>query len=211
MQFKDILIESHYFPCISFFALALLSERLLLESFEHYQKSSYRNRCHLSGPNGMLRLSVPLKKGKNSQTPLNEVLISYEEAWISNHLHAIRSCYGNAPYFIHYYDEIAELLVQKYDYLNELNVSIIKWITDVLDLDIKIDHSVKYRKQALDMFDARNQITPKTNLSAFKVINKDYPQVFSTKFSFIQNLSILDLLFNLGPEASLYLKSIIHE
>ena len=126
-------------------------------------------------------------------------------------MHAIRSCYGNAPYFIHYYDEIKELLDKKNDYLIELNIDIIQWIIGILGLDIKISITDKFHKHDLEKFDLRNQITPKSNQTSIEMDFKNYPQVFAEKFSFIQNLSILDLLFNFGPEATLYLKSIIHE
>ena len=99
MERNTLLIEAQYLPSIQFFSKLTRFSTLLLEAHENYQKGSYRNRCHIAGANGLMRLSIPLRKGKNEQLPIQKTLISYDEPWITQHWQSIRSAYGNAPFF----------------------------------------------------------------------------------------------------------------
>ncbi|NJN78366.1 MAG: WbqC family protein [Saprospiraceae bacterium] len=106
----NALIESQYFPPLAYFSVLLKHEKVWIEQFENYQKGSYRNRCHIATANGLLRLSIPLEKGKNNQTCIKEVKIHNDTNWQIQHWRAIKSAYGNAPYFEYYADELLPFL-----------------------------------------------------------------------------------------------------
>ncbi|NJL75083.1 MAG: WbqC family protein [Saprospiraceae bacterium] len=93
-----VVLESHYFPCIQYFTKLMIADIAYIEQHEHYVKGSYRNRCHIAGANSMLRLSVPLQKGKNQQMPIKEVRIAYDEPWQNQHWMTLQSAYRKAPF-----------------------------------------------------------------------------------------------------------------
>jgi hypothetical protein len=119
------LLYSAYFPPLSWFSILWQQDHIIIEAAENYQKGSFRNRCHIAGPNGMQRLSVPLEKGKHQKTPIREVRISYTEPWQRLHWRAIKTAYGNAPFFEHYETELAVFFEKKYPFLFDLNQEIL--------------------------------------------------------------------------------------
>ncbi len=182
-------------------ALAQRAETLWLEACEHYQKGSYRNRCHIAGPNGIQRLSIPLQKGKNHQMPIRDVRISYDEPWQRIHWRSIQTAYGNAPFFEHYADAVAHFLEKPYTFLFDLNLEIVHFLAQQFswtkDRDLTKDYvpaPLLSNQSAIQ--DMRGQITPKRP-SAFAL--SYYPQVFEDRFGFLPDLSALDLLFCCGP------------
>ncbi|NJK84178.1 MAG: WbqC family protein [Saprospiraceae bacterium] len=116
LQEETILLELHYLPCVHYFTKICQYPKVCLEQHENYLKRSYRNRCHLAAANGILRLSIPLEKGKNQQMPIRSVKIAYDEPWQKQHLKSIHTAYGNAPFFNDYMDELAYFYHQHYDY-----------------------------------------------------------------------------------------------
>jgi hypothetical protein len=198
------LIELQYLPPVAFFVVLAKHQRVWIEQQEHYQKSSYRNRCHIAGANGLLRLSVPLKKGKNEQQPITETRIAYDKNWMHQHWASITSAYGNAPFFDFYAPAIAPLFEQKWPLLFDFNYRLLEAIIDVLALDVALVCTRAYHKQAPpEVDDYRNLIHPK---KAIPFNLSPYPQVFMEKHGFMPNLSILDLIFCAGPQSSLILE-----
>lgn len=201
MPLQNYLIESQYFPPIAFFALC--KEGLVtLESCENYQKRSFRNKCVLIGSQGVQTLTVPLQKGKHQQQKISDVRISYDEPWHLRHLQAIRSAYGNAPYFDYYFPSIETILESTQSHLWSLNLNIITELIQMLKLNAEIEISARYQKTLQNAHDLRNQINPRN----YKEITcPPYTQLFTDRLGFIPNVSILDLIFCLGPEASVVL------
>ncbi len=196
-----MVVESQYFPSIQFWAFAQKHGCVKLEKNENYQKRSYRNKCVILSSNGALTLSVPLKKGKNNQTKISDVIISYEDNWIKKHLTSIESAYRSAPYFEYYFDEIEQILLSKYTCLYDLNFHIIDWFGNLLHIPI-LETEV-YKQECV--MDFRHKILPKSRAL-------DYPkyiQVFSEKLAFESDLSILDLLFCKGPETRSYINRVV--
>ncbi|QHL87181.1 hypothetical protein GU926_06945 [Nibribacter ruber] len=198
-----LLTELHYHPSIAWFQKAVLAEEILLESQEHYQKQSYRNRCHILTAQGVLGLTVPVKNG-NKKIKITELEIEYEQRWVDVHWRTIKSAYGNAPFFEFYGDYIQAVYERKPTYLFQLNLELMKLYFKFLKLKTPIrlteTYEVDYPAPVLDL---RNVLHPKREPDNLDI--KEYAQVFGKQFA--PNLSILDLLFNLGPEASLYLQN----
>lgn len=194
------IIESQYLPPISYFAVLLKQPSIFIEQYENYQKGSYRNRCHIATANGILRLSIPLEKGKNNQTPIKEVKIYNADNWQIQHWRAIKSAYGKSPYFEFYADELCLFFEKKYDFLLDWNTDLLRFMTENIGLPVDIQLTDNYYKNDNTIMDYRNVISPKKeNLNLFQDLH--YGQVFEDKHGFIPNLSILDLLFCKGPEA----------
>ncbi len=209
---NSILMELHYLPSVQYFTKLVQYDKVIIEQHENYTKGSYRNRCHIAGANGLQRLSIPLKQGKNNNKPIKEVAISYETNWQHQHWLSIISAYGNAPFFEYYVDEIAPFFKKKYTTLFELNWALLVILKDLVGLNTNIALSLDYEKETSEhIVDFRNKISPKAQKI---VLDKDfnleeYPQVFKEKNGFLANLSILDLLFCTGPQSILYLENSI--
>lgn len=195
-----MLIETQYFPCIQFWAQALKSGTVKLEKYENYQKRSYRNKCLILAANGVLPLTVPLKSGKNNKKSILDVEISYEENWQKSHITSIKSAYTSSPYYEFYIEDIEQLIMKNHDHLYDLNRTIIEWFSKIWG--IKIEESTEYKK--LTDKDLRHTLLPKNRSKNLK----SYVQVFSEKFPFETDLSILDLVFCKGPEAKSYLSKL---
>ena len=205
----SILLELHYLPSLQYFSKLAHFPLVVIEQCEHYTKGSYRNRCHIAGVNGLLRLSIPLRKGKNEQQSIKEVQIAYDQPWTSHHWSSIRSAYGNAPYFDYYAEELQPLYQQKWTFLFDFNWTLLQKINDLIGITSSIQKTESYQKETDDLLlDYRNVIHPKAHLQGqdlhFKP--KKYPQVFEEKTGFLPNLSILDLLFCSGPQSLLELE-----
>ena len=145
--------------------------------------------------NGKLRLTVPVKKTK--QTKIKNIEICYKQNWIKNHWHSIKSSYGSSPYFLFYENEIFKILQKQEKYLFDLNNSLQNKIFEILDINPLISFTKNYDHQN-NMYDLRSY-----SFLIDKI--KPYNQVFKSKLNFIPNLSILDLIFNLGPQSTKYL------
>jgi hypothetical protein len=203
------VIELHYLPSLSWMASLRQVDELWLEKWENYQKGSFRNRCHIAGPNGRQRLSIPLEKGKHQKMPIREVRISYRENWIARHIRSLQAGYGNAPFFDFYADGIFQILEKRHSFLFDLNLELLyllcrhlKWSPD------KIGFTASFQTiYPASILDLRNRIHPNHPSS---IVNQQssitYPQVFQEKHGFLPDLSVIDLLFCQGPEASLRLK-----
>ena len=194
------LFEVQVFPPIFFFR-TLTRESILLEKYESYQKRSFRNKYIIASAQGPYTLTIPLKKGKHEGQLITEVQISYDESWQKKHLQTLVSAYRNAPFFEYYYTPVQELYAKAGEYLFEFNGLIIGYICELLHLEppgrtTQYDGSVDQ--------DLRGRMTPK-NYQEFPV--PPYNQVFEDRYGYLNNLSILDLLFCLGPESEIYLKA----
>lgn len=204
-----IVLSSAYFPNIQYLSKFFLDKELIIESCENFQKQSYRNRCEILSSNGKLSLFVPLVKGKDQKTPIRDIEIDYATIWQKQHFKSIESAYNSSPFFEYIIDDFLFVFEKKEKYLFDLNLKILEQIKVYLQLDKFSNLNSKYIvKPELDY---RNNIHPKKKMqkndSYFRA--QKYYQTFNDKFDFIPNLSILDLLFNEGPQASSILKKSI--
>ena len=172
----------------------------MIEAYENYQKRSIRNRAYILSSNGPICLSVPLEKGKTKKL-ISEVKIAYHENWQSNHRTAIVSAYGTAPYFDYYYPDIEQILSTKYDTL----ISLFEAIQSFVCRTIGIENGMYTQAYDRNSKTQRPIFIGKTKSITFN--SSGYTQVFSDRFAFHADLSILDLIFNKGPEATQYLRA----
>ncbi|HLP94991.1 MAG TPA: WbqC family protein [Saprospiraceae bacterium] len=187
-----LLLETQYFPAISWCMAVWQTQTVYLDAAEHYQKGGLRNKCFIAGPNGMQRLSIPLVKGKHQQTPIREVRISYEEPWQRQHWRSIQAAYGNAPYFDHYGADIERIILKKREFLFDLNQETMDYIlTRKLGWQGDFVLEEQYYKPGTWPKGLDGRIA--TSLTPLP-----YLQVFQEKHGFIPGLSILDLLFCCG-------------
>ncbi len=214
-RFNSIILELHYLPCIQYFTKLLHYPSVILEQKEHYQKGSYRNRTLIATANGILRLSIPLKKGKNEQQPIRSVEIAYDENWQAQHWQAIRSAYGNAPFFEFYADELKAFYEKQLtNHLFDFNLMLLNFLLEKIQMNPNIDLSVDYKRlYPASVQDFRNSITPRKKDQKEDLLfhPMKYPQVFQEKHGFLPNLSILDALFCLGPGALILLEQSINK
>ncbi len=205
--FMQLLTEIMLFPPVAVWAAAVQSDGWLLEIHENYQKGGYRNRYYISGPNGPVRLTVPLEKGKNDKTSISEVRISRDENWELQHLRSIQTAYGKSPYFEDYFPPIKSLFDGRKELLLDLNVESLKISRDIVAPKLTLEFTSAWQSDYSDkpeIDDERGHYKPGL-LKKSRIVNH-YPQVFEDKFGFQPNLSILDLIFCLGPEGSTFLK-----
>jgi hypothetical protein len=193
-----LLLSTAYLPPVEYFALIKKADTILIEKEENYLKQTYRNRCRILSPNGPQLLSVPVKKGSLHKTKLKEIEIDYSKRWQQVHLRAFSSSYGSSPYFLYYYSDFERIIVRNHRFLLDLNMELLESILDILKLSVSVYFTSVFEPVASSDCDFRYRITPKTG-SDYKA--NEYYQVFRGR-SFVPDLSIIDLIFNMGPEST---------
>ncbi len=197
-----ILVSTAYLPPIEYFSLISKADEVFIEREENYVKQSYRNRCYLLSAHGRQLLSVPVYLGSQHKTPVKDITIDYSKRWQQVHLRAIVASYSSSPYFEFYFESFEKILSRKNDFLLNLNMELTETILEILKLKTKISFSTSFEPPGETENDFRYKITPKKE-SQFSV--KEYFQVFNNGTGFVQGLSIIDLIFNMGPQAIDYL------
>ncbi len=209
MDINGVLLNTAYFPPIQYYSKIIRYNKIILEQYENYGKQSYRNRCDIYGANGILTLSVPVLEGARKKILTKDVRIEYVSNWQKIHFKSIESAYRRSPYYEYYIDEIEPLFNRQFSYLLDLNNSILEVINGILDIDPKIKMSENYYSKPINLIDWREGLHPKKSkkIEDLEFISREYTQVFSNKAGFASNLSIIDLIFNKGPEAYTYLET----
>ena len=196
------LYTTSYFPCISYMAHFINDEAPVIEVCETYHKQTYRNRCRVMTANGMESLSVPVVKVNGNHTMTKDMTISPIEPWQHIHSRCLESAYKAAPFFDHYYDYLRPIFEGHFERLIDLNDMALQAVLKMLKVKKEIIHTTDYVREAEN--DLREAFNPKRPLE--DIAFPEYYQVFSTKFPFAPDLSVLDLIFNEGPEAVEYLR-----
>ena len=194
------LLPTAYLAPISYYAILLQHKNCNIEMHEHFVKQSIRNRCEIYGANGRLRLTIPKERKGSSKTIIKEIKISYKEDWQKLHWNAIKSAYNSSPFFEYYQDELEPFFKKKESNLVDFNNKLQEVILELLQENNCPNFTTSYHHKT-ECADLRNNDFILENSSK-------YNQVFMEKHGFIPNLSILDLLFNLGPESSDFLHNI---
>ncbi len=196
---KPVTLSLFYLPPVSYFScLKTQNFQFLLERCEHFPKQTYRNRTCVQSPNGVLVLTVPVVKGSKTQTPIKDVKISYDFNWQRLHWLSLQNNYRSSAYFEFYEDGLAPFYQKKINFLFDFNLELFQWINKQLKLDIELKLTESYVKELDKTLDFRNTITKQ---NALDIKTKPYFQVFGDRCGFINNLSVVDLLFSQGPQA----------
>ena len=200
----NIIIHPTYFPTITDFVAMVKAQGVMFEVDDNFLKQTYRNRTYIYGANGKLALNIPVIHSQKNRQKYRDVKIFNEEKWQSLHWKSLLSAYRTSPFFEYYEDDLQPLFNTKEDYILDYNFKCLDVIYSCLQLECNTSKSITYQKTVVDKTDLRHLVNAKKE--PFQHFDT-YTQVFSNKYGFISNLSILDLLFNEGPNALNYLES----
>lgn len=187
---------------IQYYSLFAHSKEVLLEKNAHYVKQTYRNRCQILTANGVMNLTIPVEKVSGEKMLDKDVKISPTD-WQRVHWTAIESAYNNSPFFLYYEDDIRPMYDKKYDFLLDFNLELQEKLVSLLGLTTEFKLTENY----IDSYanDLREVLSPKYKGDYPNFNPESYYQVFKEKYGFVENLSIYDLLFNMGNESILIL------
>lgn len=218
----DVLLSTTYFGPVQWYQKLHRSEHVWIEACESFQKQTYRSRCIIATTNGSQTLSIPIvhtpsaPSSPSSLAPsIRDVRISDHGKWRAEHWNALQSAYGESPFFDYYEDDLRPFFEERqWDALFDFNLAIMQKMCELLDIHPDIRLTQEYRSllsateetsSVPSFIDYREAIRPKKPLTDNTFLPKPYYQVYQSKHGFLPNLSILDLLFNMGNEAIFYL------
>lgn len=197
-----VLLSTAYLPPAEYLALIARYDAAVIEGEENYQKQTFRNRCYIDTPNGIMALSVPVLEGSFRKIPLKEIRIDYSKRWQPVHLRALEAAYRKSPYFEFYFDDIKDHIERGYEYLRELNIELLRFLLKETGIERPLSWSEIFTPGIGDPNDYRYTLTPKKP-STYNI--KNYRHVKTDGGSISPLLSSLDLLFNAGPGSASYL------
>lgn len=191
---------------IEYFAHLYNSQKNIIEKHCNYTKQTYRNRCEILAANGPMSLSIPIDKQGLKKCLTKDIRISYDTPWQIQHWRSIESAYNSTPYFEYYQDDFRQFFEKNWSFLFDFNIQLMKVVTDAIGLEPNYTFSNSYEND-INGDDLREVIHPKKD---FRIVDPnfnpiEYRQIFSNKFGFVPNLSIIDLIFNKGPESLIIL------
>lgn len=194
-----MLIYLPYLPNIEFFRILNSNSNVTLEIYDSFPKQTYRNRCLIQTSQNSMFLTVPLIKCRKKQLT-KDTRIAYYDDWISKHLKSLKSSYSKSAYFEYYFSDIELIISKKHEFLIDLNLELLYFLCKKLEIETSIKLSTDFNINIDSDNDFRFNIASNNYKSKFYP-TKSYFQVFSDRMDFIQNLSIVDTLFNIGPES----------
>ena len=203
------LLQTTYFGPIQWYQKLYRYDQTLIEQYDSYQKQTYRNRCVIATANGLQALTVPVEHDtlniNNEILKVKDLRISDHNNWRRIHWNALQSAYNESPFFDYYADDIRLFFEKKYEFLVDFNEAIRQTVCNLLDIHPQVSYTTDFSRQPSDIDDYREVINAKHPQPDEDFQPRRYWQVFEGKHGFQANLSILDLLFNMGNEAVFYL------
>ncbi len=202
---QNLLLHPCYFGPISQFVALAKSSEVIFENEDNYQKQTYRNRMYVYGANGKLLLNIPIKHtgDKSQHQKYKDVKIENDFHWQKQHWKSLQSAYRTSPFFEFYEDDFEPLYTKKYDFLIDFNYDCLAVALESLQMDLKIQKTKEYIENSTSVTDGRFLVNAK---SRTQPRFDPYTQVFEAKTGYINNLSIIDLIFNEGPNTLIYLE-----
>ncbi|MDD2996471.1 MAG: WbqC family protein [Paludibacter sp.] len=196
---ESALFSTAYLAPVEYFQYLKTAGKVCIEQHEYYQKQTYRSRCRIATANGIMDLSIPVEK--RNHTLIRDIRISEHSDWQTQHWRSIEAAYNSSPFFEYYADDFRPFFEKKWLFLWDFNMELLHKTLELLDIETEILLIETYEPQTgEETLDLREIIHPKKEAS---IPLKSYYQVFATKFGFIPNMSIIDLLFNMGNESQL--------
>ena len=204
------LLATTYFGPVQWYQKLNRADCAYIECYDSYRKQTFRNRCVIATTNGLQALTIPVERPESGlhSTLIKDLRISDHGNWRHLHWHALMSAYSESPFFEYYADDIRPFFEKKWDFLYDFNMEACQTVGLLLDIHPNIlstSHYIKKEDLPEDIFDFREAIDPKHPAVDADFVPRRYYQVFERKTGFQPNLSILDLLFNMGPEGIFYL------
>ena len=201
-----MILDSQYFPPVIVFKKIITSTHVEIEQYESFRKGTFRNRCMISGGNGIMSLTVPILGGRTQKLAIKDIQIDYSESWQRAHSRGLATSYSKSPFYHYYKPEIEKLIFSDTPYLFDLNQRILEAMVRLLKIKVEIARTSEYIKEYEGVPDYRNKPSTRDFQSDPENTTLPYAQVFQDRFGFQPNLSILDLLFCEGPNASSFLR-----
>lgn len=216
---SQALLSSAYFAPIQWYQKLYRYDKVTVEAHDSFIKQTYRNRCLIATTAGVQALTVPVERGTDGSVAdgaqptkkclMKDVRISDHGNWRHLHWNALQSAYGESPFFEFYADDVRPFFERRWTYLYDFNAEICAKMCELIGLSPCVSPSAEYipadDARLTDVADLRDAIRPKHPLPDPLFSPRRYYQVYKAKHGFLPNLSILDLLFNMGPESLLYL------
>jgi hypothetical protein len=202
---NTILVHPTYFPSISHFAAIMQSERIIFEVEDNFQKQTNRNRTYIYSPNGIQLLNIPIKHSKELHQKTKDIKIENDFNWQKQHFKSLEAAYRSSPFFEFFEDDFYPIFEKKHQFLMDLNIETIELISKCMRVIFNFESTKEYFHEIKDnsVLDFRSLADGKKDKLQFE----NYAQVFDDKHGFLNNLSVLDLLFNEGKYAVDYLKN----
>lgn len=208
---NQIILSSAYLAPVEYYAKLFAYDKVYVECFDSYMKQTYRNRCVIASAGGPQALTIPTEKGEGAKCLMKDIRISDHGNWRHVHWNAFVAAYKHSPFFDYYADEFHRFYEKRYDFLYDFNMELCHWMCEQIDLQPVMIPTDDYVAVPEGMDDYRERIHPKKVYTEadpdFSLV--PYYQVFDAKQGFQPNLSIADLLFNMGPESLLVLRDSI--
>ena len=199
----NILIHPTYFPSISHYIAMIKADMVTLEMEDNFQKQANRNRMYIYSPNGVQLLNIPVKHSIDRHQKYRDVRIENDFGWQKNHFKSLEAAYRTSPFFEYFEDDFRPLFEKKHEFLMDLNLETFELVNDALGIQFSIEKTTEYFHEITHLKDFRSLANGKKDTTQIE----EYTQVFNEKHGFLNNLSILDLLFNEGRYAVDYLKN----
>lgn len=203
---QKVLLHPSYFGPVSQFVAMVQAEKVIFENEDNFQKQTYRNRMYIYGANGKLQLNIPVKHtgNKSQHQKYKEVRIENDFQWQKQHWKSLQTVYRTSPFFEFYEDDFAPLYHKKFEYLLDFNYHCLEVVLEeCLQLELDVSKTEEYIRNPEDVTDGRILAEAKSKI---KHDLTPYNQVFQDKFGYLNDLSVVDLIFNEGPNALNYLK-----
>jgi hypothetical protein len=201
MNHKDILIYPTYFPSISHYIAMIDAQSVTFEVEDTFQKQTNRNRMYIYSPNGIQMLNIPVKHD-SANSNFKDIKIDNQNNWQKNHFKSLEAAYKNSPFYEYFVDDLNPIFQKKQEFMLDLNLEVFELVNAALGISIPFEKTTEYFHEVTDKTDFRYLVNGKKDSTQIE----PYTQVFDNKYGFINNLSILDLLFNEGRYAVDYLK-----
>jgi len=202
---RTVLLSTAYLAPVEYYLQMCSHSRVVIESHCHYIKQTYRNRCVIASATGCQTLSIPIVKPDSLKCPTKDIRIAEHGNWRHLHWNAIVSAYNSTPFFEFYQDDFRPFYEKPAGFLFDFNEKLRELVCSLLDISPAISYSTEYDFSPLpEVLDLRETLHPKKKPTVQNF--RPYYQVFEAKYGFQANLSIIDLLFNQGPEAALWLR-----